>query len=288
MCELLVPAARRPQAKCFLLTLDRRGGARQRGAMNPNERSAFSFLQEAPTLGSLGLLNDRFAATIELFGYRFFGCMHYASPGRPFQPRMLFGRSSGEWSVFYVRNQLALHDPTVGQIFARSSSFSWADVQSGDLRPQEAEVFSQASKAGQRSGFLVPVSGSYGDVVGVIMTSDAILEHDPAERATLTAIATVYASYGNSLLEISQDQPTATPLTSRECQCLSWASQGKTDWEIGRILGIAPRTVGTHIDNARAKLGASNRTRAVFEAWRHGWLIGSEEEHDRYGKSRIH
>lgn len=256
--------------------------------MNLREQSAFRFLQEGPEAGSLGQLNDMFAATLEMFGYPFFGCLHYASPGRPFHPRMLFGRSSGEWVKRYTKEHLALHDPTVGQIFSRSSSFSWSDVQSGELRPQEAEVFTQATKAGLRSGFLVPVTGSYSDVVGVIMTSDAVLEHDRAARATLTAVSTVYAACGGSLLEITEDQPTSTPLTSRECQCLGWASQGKTDWEIGRILSISPRTVGTHIDNARAKLGASNRASAIFEAWRHGWLIGSDEDDDPYGKSRIH
>jgi len=246
--------------------------------MDAKEQKAFEFLKAGPQASGLGELNDLFAATLRQFGYPFFGCMHYASPGRPFEPRMLFGRSSGDWVVRYTREQLALHDPTVGQIFTRSSAFSWSDIQSGGLRPQEAEVFTQASKAGLKSGFLVPVSGSYGDVMGVIMTSDAALEHDATERATLAAVSAIYAAVGKSLLEVTQDQPTATPLTSRECQCLSWASQGKTDWEIGRILSIAPRTVGTHIDNARAKLGASNRTNAVFEAWRHGWLVGSGDD----------
>lgn len=256
--------------------------------MNDRDLSAFSFLKEAPKTASLGQLNDMFASTLHAFGYPFFGCLHYASPGRPFQPRMLFGRSSGEWRMHYTRNQLAMHDPTVGQIFARATSFSWADVQSTDLRPAEAEVFSEASKAGLHSGFLVPVTGSHGDVVGVIMTSDTILDHDAPERATLTAIATIYAACGVSLLELTGDEPTATPLTSRECQCLSWASQGKTDWEIGRVLQISPRTVETHIDNARAKLGAKNRTSAVFEAWRRGWLIGNDEFDGLSGKTRIH
>ncbi len=114
------------------------------------------------------------------------------------------------------------------------------------------------------------------------------IQHDSAERATLAAVSTIYAAVGRSLLELADDKATSTPLTSRECQCLSWASQGKTDWEIGRILAIAPRTVGTHIDNARAKLGASNRTNAVFEAWRNGWLVGTSGEPGNYGESRIH
>jgi len=40
-------------------------------------------------------------------------------------------------------------------------------------------------------------------------------------------------------------------------------AEGKTDWEISVILGIAEATVRSHVDNARRKLGAINRAQAV-------------------------
>lgn len=42
--------------------------------------------------------------------------------------------------------------------------------------------------------------------------------------------------------------------------------------EIGRSLGISPRTVDQHIDTARAKLQAKTRLQAVAEAQAQGWL----------------
>jgi DNA-binding CsgD family transcriptional regulator len=52
-------------------------------------------------------------------------------------------------------------------------------------------------------------------------------------------------------------------LTEREREVLNWVARGKSAWEIGQILHITKRTVDEHVQNARRKLGASNRTEAV-------------------------
>ncbi|MDB5425983.1 MAG: hypothetical protein JWQ29_3399 [Phenylobacterium sp.] len=52
-------------------------------------------------------------------------------------------------------------------------------------------------------------------------------------------------------------------LTQRERDSLAWVAEGKSDWEIGMILGVAESTVRFHVDNGRKKLGAVNRAQAV-------------------------
>lgn len=52
-------------------------------------------------------------------------------------------------------------------------------------------------------------------------------------------------------------------LTDRERDTLGWVAEGKSDWEIAMILGLAESTVRFHVDNARKKLGAVNRAQAV-------------------------
>ncbi|RCS23958.1 LuxR family transcriptional regulator [Phyllobacterium salinisoli] len=58
----------------------------------------------------------------------------------------------------------------------------------------------------------------------------------------------------------------ASLLTRREVDCLRWAASGKTDGEIAEILNIARWTVVTYLQNAKIKLGCSNRTSAVATA----------------------
>jgi DNA-binding CsgD family transcriptional regulator len=55
-------------------------------------------------------------------------------------------------------------------------------------------------------------------------------------------------------------------LTPRESECLKWAADGKTAWEIGRILGVAERTAVFHLNNVIQKLGASNKSQAIVRA----------------------
>jgi DNA-binding CsgD family transcriptional regulator len=55
-------------------------------------------------------------------------------------------------------------------------------------------------------------------------------------------------------------------LTKREIDCLYWAANGKTDGEIGEILDIARWTVVTYLQNAKNKLGCTNRTSTVAAA----------------------
>lgn len=55
----------------------------------------------------------------------------------------------------------------------------------------------------------------------------------------------------------------ALGLTSREAEILSWVVQGKTNPEIGTILGIQLTTVKKHLESIFMKLGVENRTAAV-------------------------
>ncbi|CAG4882389.1 Transcriptional regulator EpsA [Georgfuchsia toluolica] len=52
-------------------------------------------------------------------------------------------------------------------------------------------------------------------------------------------------------------------LTERESEILRWVSNGKTNYEIGIILGISPFTVKNHLQRIFRKIDVSNRAQAV-------------------------
>jgi DNA-binding CsgD family transcriptional regulator len=60
--------------------------------------------------------------------------------------------------------------------------------------------------------------------------------------------------------------PPGRSLTAREEEVLQWLGSGKTDKDIGDILGISPRTVHKHLQRIYEKLGVENRTAAVVRA----------------------
>lgn len=57
-------------------------------------------------------------------------------------------------------------------------------------------------------------------------------------------------------------------LTPRETEVLSWLAKGKTNRDIGEILGMSPRTVNKHLEHVFEKLGVETRAAAAALASR--------------------
>lgn len=55
-------------------------------------------------------------------------------------------------------------------------------------------------------------------------------------------------------------------LTQKEAEVLYWVARGKTNRDIGDILGSSPRTVNKHLEHVFAKLGVETRTAAATMA----------------------
>ena len=66
----------------------------------------------------------------------------------------------------------------------------------------------------------------------------------------------------------SATEPSSAALTRRELDVLRLLADGATNRRIAGTLGIAPSTVGTHVEHIFAKLGVSNRAAAVATAAR--------------------
>ncbi|BEP55449.1 response regulator [Variovorax boronicumulans] len=77
------------------------------------------------------------------------------------------------------------------------------------------------------------------------------------------------AALGETMLlfAIQREGPAArladAALTPRETEVLSWLAKGKTNRDIGEILGTSPRTVNKHLEHIFEKLGVETRAAAA-------------------------
>ena len=79
------------------------------------------------------------------------------------------------------------------------------------------------------------------------------------------------AQDGSQCLLMFEETITGFPVTAltplglsrRETEILAWVAQGKTNCEIGTIVGISPRTVQKHLERIYQKLGVDNRHAAI-------------------------
>jgi DNA-binding CsgD family transcriptional regulator len=55
--------------------------------------------------------------------------------------------------------------------------------------------------------------------------------------------------------------------TRRETEIFRWLAEGKTDYELGVILGISEHTAHKHVQHILRKLGVSSRATALLRVW---------------------
>jgi len=79
-------------------------------------------------------------------------------------------------------------------------------------------------------------------------------------------LAWMRTQLGGALEERGATLQSVDPLSAREKEILRWIHLGKSNFEIGTILGISPLTVKNHVQKILRKLNVQNRTHAVGRA----------------------
>ena len=91
----------------------------------------------------------------------------------------------------------------------------------------------------------------------------------------IAAIRTVHAGgrhIGQAIARRLDEEESSGQLSRRELEVLGLVRQGYTNLEIGRVLGIAERTVRSHMEMLMGKLNASDRAAAVARGFERGLL----------------
>ncbi|CAG8998607.1 MAG: Transcriptional activator protein LuxR [Candidatus Celerinatantimonas neptuna] len=139
-------------------------------------------------------------------------------------------------------------------------------------RSQTARFFKNAAKAGLIDGVSVPIHGTFGEFGILSLTMKHFIELE--SRLNLKLQAQLFAPYlQEAVNRFWRKFHIDYQLTARERECLSWACQGKTTWEIAQILHLAESTVNFHLNNTITKTKASNRQQAIAKALMSGVLM---------------
>ena len=75
------------------------------------------------------------------------------------------------------------------------------------------------------------------------------------------------------LFETESEPQSRGPLTERESEVLGLLSRGLANKQIAAALGISEHTVKFHVSSIYTKLNVANRTEAVREGLRGGWIV---------------
>lgn len=187
-------------------------------------------------------------------------------PPKEVKSCILFQRFPTEWADRYHERGYVFRDPIVHRLQHDRTPFDWEDAYESCTTKDDVELIQgEASEFGLRTGHVVPVSMLDGGVAAVSFGGSSAAAC-PEGRAVLGFVAS-YA-VGNFLHYRESRRRLLDKLTPREFDCLLWAAEGKTDWEISVILGISKSTVVKHLLSAREKLGAVTKGHAIAIALR--------------------
>lgn len=219
-------------------------------------------------------IKDALTQSAKVLGMEFY-IFAYSEMSQLNRPKHKAVTNASDWLKCYDEEKFSADDPVVQYVASGNTRpVFWSDLVDDKQRTTKAGryLFMRASSFGLNDGVSTPVQTS--GVLGVL--TFACSNKVEPEKKRLIASPIVILS--NAILkrfvssvEYSQSEG-SEELSSREIECLRWAADGKTAWEISAILGISERTVVFHLTNAGKKLNASSRQHAISKAILRGLL----------------
>lgn len=176
--------------------------------------------------------------------------------------------------AFETELAMARKDPVMQHCKTSSRPIIWD--QSTYVGSGCAELWEGQAAFGFRTGIAMALHLPDGRHFQLGVDRDQALPKNPTELARMVADLQLFAVYAHEaaarVLLPPKSKGVVPKLTARELEALRWTIEGKTAWEVGKILGIAERTAVFHVNNAMHKLACSSKHRAAVKAKELGLL----------------
>jgi DNA-binding CsgD family transcriptional regulator len=219
-------------------------------------------ISESADAASLHAVLNETAAAFEFSMFAYF----VLADGRN-GPGVLVSNYPTAWTDHYMRCGYEQVDPVIVQARSMTDPFHWGRGSAiGALSPAQAGFMEEAECHGIRCGFTVPVRDRSARLAAMTFAGHETVQsfrRSVERHGRVLQLMAIYLNRQARWLLGSGRMVDGVRLTEREFSCLSWAAQGKSTWEIGKILDIKRRTAAFHLDNARAKLGVHSIAQAV-------------------------
>lgn len=237
--------------------------------MNSIEHSFQEFVDAIQTANDDDSFERVATRVTQRLGFRWFAYLRIVEDA----PKLISSYPKS-WTSRYFHLHYEQLDPVVRRARLERDLFSWGPGASTPAGTREQrKFFEEATTFGIVSGLTVPIRGGFGRMAAfTLATDDRAMRPERLvanSKDVVQLVGFYFHTHAVARLGAPRDQPdTGDVLTQRERQCLAWAARGKTAADTAVLVGIAPRTVVFHLENARRKLEASSIAQCVAEALR--------------------
>jgi len=206
---------------------------------------------------------------IENFGFSSYLIGAMANPASQTKNDILTNWSM-EWIDRWLNKNYVLHDPIVKFAARTHRPFFWdtaydRGTKAGKLILNESKEF----KLGD--GMAIPIATEFGPLGCISLGTDKVVITE--KEVPLIELVSIHLYQHLQVLSNVGKSELFGTLTKRETEVLHFVAEGKTNWEIGKILNLSEFSIKDHVYNITKKLKATNRTQAVSIAIRNGILL---------------
>lgn len=174
-----------------------------------------------------------------------------------------------EWIDVYAQREYYTIDPVIQSGLKQNRVYTWDQVYHEFPSEQASEFIQAANDHHLTSG----ISASTLMQSNRLETNTTLCSISGIDSPRLNANAAyilhaVTPVFAEIMLTAEAPRQPPPSLTPKERSVLGWASEGKTVWEISKILSVSESTIKFHLQNMYKKLGVSNRAQAIAIASR--------------------
>jgi LuxR family quorum-sensing system transcriptional regulator CciR len=202
---------------------------------------------------------------LQRLGFRYFALCSHVDPERRPKGAIILHNYPAAWAERHRRLKYSRRDPVFLRAREQSLAFLWEDPAFlALLDPDQRAILDDAAAHGLKHGATIPLHGPHRYSASCsVVAETGLLSTELVHQATWFA---AYAYDAGRRIAGPMDKRPRHRLPRRERQTLELVALGKSDEEIGAILGIDAATAHGYIESAKRRLNATKRTHAVAYA----------------------
>jgi LuxR family quorum-sensing system transcriptional regulator CciR len=172
---------------------------------------------------------------------------------------------NADWVAHVVERGYFYDDPIHLASTRTASGFEWRDV--GDfirLKPRHKQILTEAAGFGLVAGYTVP--GEYHGTCSFATDSPDSWSDDAIPVAQICGTFAFEAARRILRSSTGMEHREVPDLTPRQMDALVLVGRGKTDREIGELLGVSRATAHEHVESVRRAYGNAQRAYLIVRA----------------------